>query len=190
MTSFVNPHFATNHHGADRVEAVAAAVQSSAKNFTGSRGLATLLLAAIVSALLVVANQVIESVSDGHLFAAWIALWAVAFAALALFAAPARQLAGNLREDWAAWTATRKAAAADEQLWSIALQDARVMADIQCAISRSKQESILSTAVAAAGSVVTRANYVGIAAESARLQAANKASQVRIKRMLAMANGH
>jgi hypothetical protein len=136
MTSFVHPHFASSHPGAERLEAAVSAVQSSAKSFTGSRGLATLLLAAMVSALVVVANQVIESVSDGHLFAAWIALWTIAFTALALFAAPARRLAGNLREGWAAWTVARKAAAADERLWSIALQDARVMADIQAAMSR------------------------------------------------------
>jgi hypothetical protein len=190
MTSFVHPHFATTHVGAERLEAAVSAVQSSAKNFTGSRGLATLLLAAMVSALLVVANQVIESVSDGHLFAAWIALWTIAFAALALFAAPARQLSNNLRAGWAAWTVARKATAADERLWSIALQDARVMADITAAISRSKPEVILSTTAVAAAPVMTRANYVGIAAASAKIEAASKASQIRVKRMLAAANGH
>jgi hypothetical protein len=137
MTSFAHPHFATRHPGADRLESAVSAVQSSAKSLSGSRGLATLLLAAMVSALLVVANQVIESVSDGHLFAAWIALWTVAFAALALFAAPARQLSTNLREGWAAWAVARNAAANDERMWLIALQDARVMSDIQAAMSRS-----------------------------------------------------
>jgi hypothetical protein len=190
MTSFVQPHFATSHPGADRLEAAVAAVQTGAKNLSGSRGLATLLLAAMVSALMVVANQVIESVSDGHLFAAWIGLWTVAFAALALFAAPARQMSNNLRAGWASWIITRKATANDERMWSIALQDARVMADITCAISRSKPEVIVSTAVATAAPVMTRASYMSISADSAKIETANKASQVRIKRMLATANGH
>ncbi|MGA8514309.1 MAG: hypothetical protein WB821_06005 [Burkholderiaceae bacterium] len=190
MTSFINPHFATSHPGADRLEATLAAAQASARSFSGSRGLATLLLAAMVSALVVVANQVIDTVSDGHLLAAWIALWTVAFAALALFAAPARRLSTHLRQGWAGWAVARKAAAADEQLWSIALQDARVMADITCAISRSKPEAVLPAAAVAVAPVMTRANYVGIAAESANLQVARKASQVRIQRMLAAANGY
>ena len=50
-----------------------------------------MLLAAVVSALLVVANQVIDTWTEGHLLAAWIVLWTVAFAALGLLAAPARR---------------------------------------------------------------------------------------------------
>jgi hypothetical protein len=195
MTSFVHTSYPTTHSGVERFESAAATIKTAAKGLTGSRGLATLLLAAMVSALLVVANEVIDSVSDGHLFAAWIALWTIAFAALALFASPARQLSVNLSASWAAWTVARKAAAADEHLWSIALQDARVMADINAAISRSQP---VTTLAASAAPVVktqvahlsTRANYVSIAADSAHIEAANKASQVRIKRMLAAANGH
>jgi hypothetical protein len=145
MTSFVQPHFATSHPGADRLEAAVAAVQTGAKNLSGS---------------------------------------------LALFAAPARQMSNNLRAGWASWIITRKATANDERMWSIALQDARVMADITCAISRSKPEVIVSTAVATAAPVMTRASYMSISADSAKIETANKASQVRIKRMLATANGH
>jgi hypothetical protein len=192
MTSFVHPQFSTSHVGAERVESAVAAVQSGVKSLSGSRGLATLLLAAMVSALLVVANEVIESISDGHLFAAWIGLWTVAFAALALFAAPARQLSLTLREGWADWAIARKAAAADQRLWDIALQDARVMADITSAISRSQPDVDLASvpATTAKARLLTRANSVDIAADSAKIEAANKASQVRIQRMLAMANGH
>jgi hypothetical protein len=192
MTSFVHPQFSTSHVGAERVESAVAAVQSGVKSLSGSRGLATLLLAAMVSALLVVSNEVIESISDGHLFAAWIGLWTVAFAALALFAAPARQLSLTLREGWADWAIARKAAAADQRLWDIALQDARVMADITSAISRSQPDVDLASvpATTAKARLLTRANSVDIAADSAKIEAANKASQVRIQRMLAMANGH
>ena len=49
-----------------------------------SRAASSVLLAAIVSALLVVANQVVDTWSEGHLLAAWIVLWIVAFAALGI----------------------------------------------------------------------------------------------------------
>jgi hypothetical protein len=136
MTSFVHTEFPTSHPGVERFELVFAAGQATAKKFDSGRGLATILLAATVSALLVVANQVIEAWSDGHLLLAWIALWAVAFAALALLAGPARQLARNVRPALAAWRAARKAQAEDRKLWELACQDARVMSDISAAMAR------------------------------------------------------
>jgi hypothetical protein len=90
-----------------------------------------------VSALLVVANQVIEAWSDGHLLMAWIALWAVAFAALALLAAPASRLARSIRPALAEWRAARKAIADDRQMWELAREDARVMSEIYAAMARS-----------------------------------------------------
>ena len=53
-----------------------------------------MLLAAIVAAFLVVANQVVDTWTEGHLLAAWIVLWMVAFAALAP-AGPSGQARGR-----------------------------------------------------------------------------------------------
>lgn len=136
MTSFVHTEFPTSHPGVERIENAVAVASAATKNFDTGRGLATLLLAATVSALLVVANQVIEAWSDGHLLMAWIALWAVAFAALALLASPARHFARSLRPSVAAWSAARKAQADDRKLWELACQDARVMSDISAAMAR------------------------------------------------------
>ncbi len=136
MTSFVHTEFPTSHPGVERFESVVAATKAATRGFDTGRGLATLLLAATVSALLVVANQVIDAWTDGHLLMAWIALWAVAFAALALLAAPARHLARGVRPALAEWRAARKALAADRQLWELARQDARVMAEISAAMAR------------------------------------------------------
>jgi hypothetical protein len=136
MTSFVHTEFPTSHPGVERMENAVATAKAAAKNFDSGRGLATLLLAATVSALLVVANQVIEAWSDGHLLMAWIALWAVGFAALALLAGPARRFARSLRPGLVAWNAARKAQYEDRKLWELACQDARVMADISAAMSR------------------------------------------------------
>ena len=95
-----------------------------------------MLLAATVSALLVVANQVIEAWTDGHLLMAWIALWAVAFAGLAMLARPAQRCVRSLRPTLAAWKAARQAQAEDRKLWDLACQDARVMSDISAAMAR------------------------------------------------------
>jgi hypothetical protein len=136
MTSFVHIDYPTSHPGVTRFESVVEATKATAKGIDGGRSMATFLLAATVSALLVVANQVIEAWTDGHLLLAWITLWAVAFAALALLAAPARRLARNIRPALAEWRAERKAEALDRRLWELAGRDARVMAEIYAAMQR------------------------------------------------------
>src|SRR5438105_5971263 len=105
------------------------------RGFDGSRAGASLLLAAIVAALVVVANQVVDTWTEGHLLVAWIVAWAVGFASLALLAAPAKRAAAALKAGYARWSEARRQAAADEQLWNLALTDARIMADISRAMS-------------------------------------------------------
>lgn len=124
------------HPGVARFEDAVDKLHAARKSVSGSRGLATLLLAAGVSALLVVANEVIDTVHEGHLFAAWMGLWIVAFAAIALFAAPTRSAARSISTWYAAWQEQRQAAASDARLWDAALHDARIMADISAAMTR------------------------------------------------------
>lgn len=130
MTSFVHVDQPSQHPGVVRFERAAQGVAQLVHSFSGARGAATLLLAAIVSALLVVANQVVETWTEGHLLAAWIVMWTVGFAAMALFAGPARAAVVSFAKGYQSWSATRRAAAADEKMWEVALGDARVMADI------------------------------------------------------------
>lgn len=104
-----------------------------------SRPLAGMLLAAVMAALLVAADHVIDSWADGHLLAAWVALWTVTFAALALLTSPLRKVA-NVGTGWV--NRYRKARAArlqEEQMWELARHDHRVMADIQMASLRQTQ---------------------------------------------------
>lgn len=135
MTSFAHAAYPTQHPGVVRAERVVQAVRALAQRLDGTRATASLLLAAIVAALLVVANQVVDTWTDGHLLAAWIVMWTVAFAALALFAAPVRRVSAA----WQLWlkqqAAKRRQAAEDAKLWQVALNDARVMADISRAMS-------------------------------------------------------
>jgi hypothetical protein len=134
MTSFAHVDYPTEHPGVVRAENAAAALKSVAANFDGARGAATLLLAAVVSALLVVANQVIDTWSEGHLLAAWMVLWLVAFAALALLTAPARRAGAALRVAGRAWAENRRRAADDERTWQVAMKDPRIMAELNHAM--------------------------------------------------------
>jgi hypothetical protein len=142
MTSFAHVDYPTEHAGVVRAERAAQSVKQAVRGFDGTRASSSLLLAAIVAALVVVANQVIDTWTEGHLLAAWMVMWAVAFAALALFAAPAKRAAAALRVGLKRWAEARKRAAEDEQLWQLALTDARVMADISRAMSEGATREI------------------------------------------------
>lgn len=137
MTTFVNAHFPQTHGGVDRAEAAVAAVGRLRQGFDGTRSIAALLLAAVVSGLLVVADRLVDSWASDQLMAAWVVLWLVAFAALALFAAPARRLAGSLVQGLDAWSLRVAEARSDDRLWATAQSDPRVMADLMAAVTRS-----------------------------------------------------
>jgi hypothetical protein len=138
MTSFVDIKYSTQHPGVSRVESAIDAVQQLKVGFSGTRALATLLLSAVAAAVMVVAYQVMDTVAEGHLLVIWVSLWAAAFAALALFAGAARNLAARTRAALDAWSRTVAEARADQRLWTAARNDPRVMADLQAAISRTE----------------------------------------------------
>lgn len=134
MTSFAHVDYPTEHPGVVRAENAAAALKGAAARFDGARGAASLLLAAVVSAMVVVAHQVIDTWSEGHLLAAWMVLWLVAFAGLALLATPARRASVVLRNSVAQWAESRRRAAEDERTWQVAMKDPRIMAELQHAM--------------------------------------------------------
>ena len=142
MTSFAHVDYPTEHSGVVRAENAAAAIKDIAHNFDGARGAASLLLAAVVSALMVVANQVIDTWSEGHLLAAWMVLWLVAFAALALLTAPARRAGVALRSGVQTWAESRRRAAEDERTWQVAMKDPRIMAELNHAMGIPTVEDI------------------------------------------------
>ena len=63
-------------------------------------------------------------------------LWLVSFAALALFGGAARRLASHVVAGWRNHMAQRAERRGDERLWAVACLDARVMRDLQVAMSR------------------------------------------------------
>jgi hypothetical protein len=105
-----------------------------------SRTLSGMLLAAVLSALLVVADQVIDTWVDGHMLAAWVALWTVAFAALALLAPPLRKVSTVLATRISASVQAYKVRRMEEKMWEYAHFDPRIMAELQHAWLRSQSQ--------------------------------------------------
>ena len=141
MTSFVNVNHPAEHPGVVRVEAALSAAGQLRKRISVTRSLATLLLSAMVAAAMVVAYQVMDSVAEGHLLVVWIALWATAFAALALFAGATRRLAARTLTGLNDWSQAIAQGRADVRLWEAARSDPRVMADLQAAITRQEERT-------------------------------------------------
>jgi hypothetical protein len=144
MTSFVHPSFPAEHPGVARVESAIAAVQRSGRGFDSTKGISALLLAAIVSALVLVADQLTEVWSEGHLLTMWVVMWAVGFAAVALFAGAARSLAVGFVKSADAWSARMAQARADERFWISAQNDPRVMADLTTAMARQTDGAVVA----------------------------------------------
>ncbi len=145
MTSFATINLPLRHSGVARAEAAPDALIAVAgpvrQGVSGTRALATLLLSAMAAAIMVVAYQVMDSMVEGHLLVMWIALWAVAFAALALFAGAARNLAARLKAALDGWSLSMAQARADQRLWALAQSDPRVMADLQVAMAHHEAEA-------------------------------------------------
>lgn len=134
MTTFIQPSFPTRHAGVERMTSAANTVRGG---LNSTNSLSAMLLAAMVSALVVVVDQLMDTWAEGHLMLAWIALWVVGFAAVAVFAGAARKLATVLVKALDAWSARIAQRRADERLWSSAKADPRIMAELTAAMSRS-----------------------------------------------------
>ncbi len=128
--------FPGSHSGHQRPPAPQNDRRSKHRVFDSARGLSALLLGAMVSALVVVADQLIETWVDGHLLVAWVALWLVSFTALAIFAGAAHKLSNSVVDALDAMVQRRSTKRADERMWAMAQSDPRLMADLQAAMTR------------------------------------------------------
>lgn len=117
-------------------------VYRAARSFDGARGLAGLLLAAAVAALVVVADRLISTWADGHLLLAWVALWVVVFAGMALFAGTARSLARRTMSGLDSWSRSLAEARAEARLWDLARSDPRLMGELIQARMREQDAAV------------------------------------------------
>lgn len=135
MSRVIQPSYRARHAGVARMESVATA-QGMRRGFDSTQGLSAMLLAAMVSAMVVVADQLMDTWANGHLMVAWVGLWLVGFVALAVFAGAARKVAKAVVGALDAWSQQLARTRADERLWVIARSDPRVMADLNAAMAR------------------------------------------------------
>jgi hypothetical protein len=134
--NFVHLEYSETHPGVARAERVVANFKNMGHAFNPSHTLAAILLSAVVAAFVVVADQMIDTWADGHLLTAWVALWAVAFATVGLFAGVTKSMAIQLKQGLDGWAARAAQRRSDERLWAIAQTDSRLMSDLQTAMSR------------------------------------------------------
>jgi hypothetical protein len=143
MSTFINNQYAKEHPGVQRAESALQGALLLRQRWSAFSGLVALLLTAVAAAVLVVAYQVMDSVVEGHLLVMWMALWALAFAGMALYSGTARNLVARGKSLLDSWARDQARARADERLWVIAKSDSRVMADLHFAITR--QQSMAAT---------------------------------------------
>ncbi|MDR6534385.1 hypothetical protein [Variovorax soli] len=141
MTSFVHVEQPATHPGVARAEAVIDHLRATGRSFDGARGLAALLLGAIVASLLVVADKLMSTWNDGGLLVAWLVLWGVAFAAIAFFASTARSIAVRGLSAARGIARRRAAARADAEFLAYARLDPRILRDLQAISTRQEEEA-------------------------------------------------
>ena len=141
MARFAQPQLVSFVH-AESGRAGQLAAGGTNQDTEGSRTLAGMLLAAVMAALLVAADQVIDTWADGHLLAGWVALWTIAFAALALLAPPLRQVSSYCASAYSRWARASALRRQEEAMWEHARHDPRVMSELQAAWMRDSDEAL------------------------------------------------
>lgn len=127
------------------------------RGLDGSRGLAALLLAAAVAALVVLADQLVSTWADSHLFLGWVVLWVVIFAGSALLAGTARRLAQSTLRSLDSWSRSMAEARAEARLWDLARTDPRLKAELLLARARDTAEA--DEAAVAVSAAVARNDF-------------------------------
>jgi hypothetical protein len=140
MTSFVHIDYPRSHPGVERFESAVEAAAQLKKGFDSAKSLAGVLLAAMAAALVVVADQLVDTWADGHLLAAWVLLWVVAFAAIAFLAPTTRYFSSSVLRALDAWSSRVARERADARLWELATKDPRVMSDLRAAATRAESQ--------------------------------------------------
>ena len=141
MSNVGNINYSTQHYSADCLGTADEAMTQARQEGATTQGLSTLLLSAMVAAVMVVTYQVMDTPAEGHLLMMWMTMWVVVFTALALLSGIARELARGLKSGLDAWSRKVARDRADDRLWAIARDNPELWADIQAAKMRAAAES-------------------------------------------------
>lgn len=142
MSSFVQPEFPRVHEGAARLTDSLERIQRALAYLRSPVGLVGVLVAAGLATVMVVAEQVVSALTDGHLLAVWVAMWAIVFGLLATFSDAISAWPAQLQARLQQRRANAAARAADERTWAAALADPRLMAELHCALLRAQETAI------------------------------------------------
>ena len=144
MTSFVQPDFPRIHGGVDRLTRALVSARASLSQLGSPKALASILVTGGLSAVIVVAEQVVTALTDGHLLLAWVAMWLIVFGLLATFSDAIRAWPTQWRTYLTErrHVATRRAE--DARTWAAAVADPRLMADLNGALLRAQDEALAS----------------------------------------------
>lgn len=118
----------------------APSASQSPRHTDSSRSLAALLLAAVVAAMVILADRLVSTWADGHLLLAWVFLWVIVFAGMALFADSARRMARRGMVVLDSWSQSMAEARAETRLWEMARHDPRLMSELTLARTRAEQD--------------------------------------------------
>ena len=152
------------------------------RRFDGARGLAAMLLAAAVAALVVLADQLIDTWADGHLFLGWVALWVVIFAGSALLAGTARRMARSTLTALDSWSRSLAEARAEARLWELAKLDPRLKAELIQA--RAREAAAAEPVVTAAADDYSQALApLGLVSDTAVPVATRRMAQLEKRRI-------
>ncbi|SFM28221.1 hypothetical protein [Variovorax sp. OV329] len=134
--SFVHVEQPTEHPGVARAEAVVSQLRMARGRLNGARGMAALLLAAVVGAILVVVDRMAANLQDGEMLAMWAVISALFFVAVSVGVNALLPLGARLTAAWERAAERRANARADAQFMAYAAFDPRVMHELQAAITR------------------------------------------------------
>lgn len=142
MTSFVQPEFPRVHGGVVRLANALEWAQTALARLRSPAGMASVLVAGGLAAVIVVAEQVVSAWADGHLLAAWIAMWVVVFGLLAAFSDAVRAWPLQWQARLQAYRQAAAQRAEDEKTWAAAVADPRLMAELDCAWLRAQRQAL------------------------------------------------
>ena len=114
---------------------------AAGESSTGSMGeagrmLTGMLLAAVMAAFLLLADGLIDWCVHDHNLVAWVALWALAFAALAVLATPLRRLCASAALVLVRNSVRARGQLAETRVWEQVRRDPRLQAEILAAVRR------------------------------------------------------
>lgn len=122
-------------------ETALGSVRAAERETRATRVFSGALVAAVVTAVMVVIASGIDRSDAGNELLGWVGLWAVAFAALMGGAHVSRWLARYVRSGWAAWQQHRMLVQTEDMMAAISREDPRLYRELQIIRDRTEWAS-------------------------------------------------